>query len=106
MSRKLLFGVGKKDFKIDFYRASGKGGQKRNKTDSACRITHLESKAVGNCSDYRSQIKNKTEAFKRLTDTKIFKNWMKLEIARTTQKDKELENAVNKWVDEQMAAGN
>ncbi len=32
--------VRKDDLKIEFYRGSGPGGQHRNKTSSACRITH------------------------------------------------------------------
>lgn len=77
-------------------------GQKRNKTESACRITHIESSAVGNCSEYRGQIKNKREAFKRLCDTKIFKTWMKIEITKRIQGIKDIEKETKKWVEEQL----
>jgi protein subunit release factor B len=80
--KELLFSVTRKDCRFDYYRGSGKGGQKRNKTDNCCRCTHIDSGAVGKSEEGRSKEHNRRLAFERMAETDIFKKWHKIEISR------------------------
>jgi len=54
------------DIRIDFFRASGPGGQHRNKSETGVRITHLPSGIVVTATESRSRHLNLRQAMTRL----------------------------------------
>jgi len=104
--KQLLFSLTKKDFRIDTFRAGGKGGQNQNKTESGVRITHLESGAVGEARDSRDQSQNKKAAFERLINSKKFQSWHKLKTAFMLQGIKDGEAEIERRVNESMKEDN
>lgn len=55
--------ITKQGFKVEFYVGQGPGGQHRNKTQSACRITHIETGIVVTNDDTRVQRRNMEYAY-------------------------------------------
>src|SRR4030066_1333155 len=51
---------------VETYRSSGPGGQRKNKTETAIRLTHLPTGITVVATEHRSQAQNRKLAFKRL----------------------------------------
>jgi ribosome-associated protein len=58
----------KKEVAVETYRSSGPGGQRKNKTETAIRLTHLPSGITVIATEYRSQVQNRRLAFERLRE--------------------------------------
>jgi protein subunit release factor A len=66
-----------REVEIEFFRASGPGGQHVNKTQSALRLTHWPSGVVVIAQDSPSQHRNREIAFDRLIDRLRRLNYVK-----------------------------
>lgn len=96
MARELLFSVTAADCDWSYTRGTGKGGQKKNKTNSAVHCSHRASGGHGYAEDTREQHKNRSIAFERMCKTKEFKEWHELEIMRRTGQAAAIEDNVNR----------
>lgn len=81
------------ELRIDFFRASGPGGQHVQKTSTAVRVTHLPTGLVAICQKERSQFQNKETALKILRS-----RLLELELAKKAEEQARLKG-------EHVAAG-
>ena len=101
MSRELLFTVTKRDCEWQFYRPSGHGGQHRDKTSNAVRVRHLDSGAVGICSDHRERDRNMKIAFRKMAESIIFKTWARMKAEEIMGIQAEIERRVDEMMKEE-----
>lgn len=91
-----MFTVTLADCDIQTFSASGPGGQHRDHSNSAVRVTHRASGAVGTAKDSRSQAQNKKAAFHRMARTDTFTAWVRLRCARMRKSEADLELEVER----------
>lgn len=99
MPREKVLTITIKDCEVQTFKATGKGGQNRDKRDTAVRIIHPPSGARGESREERDQLSNKRKAFVRMANTKTFTDWLTREHSRRVAD-------IDAWVDEQMKPEN
>jgi protein subunit release factor B len=60
--------IPRRDMRISFYRSSGPGGQRKNKVETAVRITHVPTGITAAATEHRSQAQNRALALQRLEE--------------------------------------
>ena len=112
MERKmeLLFSITKKDFDIQTFTVPGPGGGGKDTSNTGVRLIHRDSGAVAEGREHRSNSKNREAAFKKLVNSKKFKDWHRIECARRMGKKLEetpeqIRERVDRMIDEGLKDG-
>jgi protein subunit release factor B len=98
VSKELLFTVNKHDCEWSYFRATGHGGQHRDKTSNAVRCTHKPSGASASCQEYREQHRNRQIAFRKVAESKEFQAWARFEAQKKMGIQAEIERKVDKMM--------
>lgn len=75
----------RKDFKVEWYSGTGKGGQHRNKHQNCCRISHIESGLRAQGTESRERTTNQKVAFMRLAKLLIAREQIPAERRNTSE---------------------
>lgn len=94
--RERVVSVTANDCRWEYFRGTGAGGQKRNKTSNCVRCTHEPSGAVGEARDSRSQRDNREAAFKRMAQSQKMQSWLRIETARRVGALMQIDEAVDR----------
>lgn len=98
-TRRKLFSVSIKDCRVECLASTGgAGGQNKNRRHTAVRVTHPPSGAVGFSADENNQLRNKTDAFRRMAKTPAFQAWVRRIAAEITTG-----KSIEERVEEEMA---
>ena len=62
-----------RDCEVSFFRASGPGGQHRNKVETGVRVVHLPTGTIAAATEERSQSRNREKALERLREKLVRK---------------------------------
>ena len=92
--KQLLFSVTANDCDWSYTRGTGNGGQKKNKTSSAVHCSHRPSGAHGYSEASRSQLDNRQDAFRKMTESTEFQRWLNIETMRRNGEMAEIERRV------------
>ena len=79
--------IPKKDLRFEFMRGTGPGGQHRNKTASACRVTHVPT-GITAYSDERSQHVSRRKALAELESRIVNKRLQKVAASKKQRRDR------------------
>lgn len=83
----------KKDYKIEYTRGTGAGGQHKNKVETCVTITHLPTSMSERCQDTRYKKRNYEIALERLNKRIVEKNRLQKHIEQNKERVKAIEDS-------------